>query len=222
MRWWLTAVVMVLAGALLGTTPAYGHVGLVSSDPADGATLDTSPNQAVLAFSDPVNRDLSQVALTIDETPTPLPAPSRIVGGTITVPLPGGPGRYRIAYRAVGTDGHRIDGRVRFTVTGPPGSRPSQPDTVDSAPATEPDDGSTSPAVAVVVSEDQGGGPFWPVVLGALLLIGALAYVLTIGRNRGEETTSSGGTTIESRNRGDQPEGDHPEDGDRGDDRAAE
>jgi len=202
MRWWRVAVVpVVLTGVLFGAAPAYGHVALVSSDPADGARLDAPPNRVILVFSEPVNPKLSRVALTIAQTPTPLPSPVRILDDTITVPLPAGSGGYRLVYRVIGTDGHRIDGRVQFTVAGTASDRPTPTATTDSAPATLDSGGSSARAVPA----DRGdSAPWWPAVLGAFLLAGALAYVLTIGRNRGKEASSSVGTTSEPHSRGDQ------------------
>lgn len=209
MRWWRAAVVPVmLAGILLGAAPAYGHVVLVSSDPADGARLDAPPSQVVLVFSEPVNPKLSRVALTIGQTPTPLPSLVRILDDTITAPLPAGSGNYRLAYRVIGTDGHRIDGRVQFTVAGT--ARPTPPATTDSAPATL--DSGGSPARAVPVDRSD-SAPWWPAALGAFLLAGALAYVLTIGRNRGKEASSSVGTTSEPHSRGDRSGDQRPRDG---------
>jgi methionine-rich copper-binding protein CopC len=203
MRWWRAVVIpMVLAGTLLGAAPAYGHVALLSTNPAEGASLDTPPSQAVLVFSESLNRDLTQVALTVNDVPTPPPAPRRITGGTLTVPLPESSGRFRIVYRAVGSDGHRIDGQLRFTVSGTGHSHPAP---ADPAPAIG---GSEAPAN---VTADDRNAPWWPVALGALLLLGTLAYVLTIGRNRGKDTSSSVATTTESHDPGDQP-GQHPGD----------
>jgi methionine-rich copper-binding protein CopC len=187
---------MVLVGSLLGAFPAYGHVSLASSDPADGATLDAPPGQAVLVFSDPVNGALSRTALLIDGAPVTPPQPVRVDGDTITVPLPAQAGRYRVAYRVVGVDGHRIDGQIRFTVSGSPRSTtppsaaaPDQP----SSDAGTPRQAANSARPALVRGSQSS---LWPLAgLGALLLLGALAYVLTIGRNRGEEASSSVGTT---------------------------
>lgn len=199
MRWvwrWLAVVPMVLAGSLIGAFPAYGHVSLASSDPADGATLDTPPVQAVLVFSDPVNGALSRAALLIDGAPVTPPQPVRVDGDTVTVPLPAQAGRYRVAYRVVSADGHRVDGQIRFAVNGAPTSAtpPSaavsdQPSSDAGTPARAAD-----PARPALVRGSQSS--LWPLAgLGALLLLGALAYVLTIGRNRGKEASSSVGTT---------------------------
>lgn len=199
MRWiwrWLAVVAMVLAGSLLGAFPAYGHVSLASSDPADGAILDVPAAQAVLVFSDPVNGALSRAALLIDGAPVTPPQPVRVDGDTITVPLPAQAGRYRIAYRVVSADGHRVDGQIRFAVSDP--SRSSTPPSA--AASDQPSSDAGTPMRAgnsvrpALVRGSQSS--LWPLAgLGALLLLGALAYVLTIGRNRGKEASSSVGTS---------------------------
>ncbi len=197
MRWrWLAVVPMVLAGSLLGALPAYGHVSLASSDPADGATLAAPAAEAVLVFSDPVNGALSRAALQVDGAPVTPPQPVRVDGDTITVPLPAQAGRYRVAYRVVGVDGHRIDGQIRFTVSGPPTSATPPSAAVPDQPSSE---AGTSrqvgnPVRPALVRGSQSS--LWPLAgLGALLLLGFLAYVLIVGRNRGKEVSSSVGTT---------------------------
>lgn len=207
MRWvwrWLAVVPMVLAGSLLGAFPAYGHVSLASSDPVDGATLDAPAAQAVLVFTDPVNGALSRAALLIDGAPVTPPQPVRVDGDTITVPLPAQAGRYRVAYRVVGADGHRIDGQIRFTVSDPPLGSPDQP----SSDAGTPTQAGNSVRPALVRGNQSS---LWPLAgLGALLLLGALAYVLTIGRNRGKEASSSVGTTGQPHGGGDSSGGHTP------------
>lgn len=188
MRWWsLVVVPVLLGGVLLGGAPAYAHAELVSSDPADGAALDTAPAQVVLTFSSEVNPDLSRVAVTVDGAPADTGAPT-VRGATVTVPLPGGAGGYRVVYRVVAADGHRVDGQLRFTAAaaaapGPSGTGGAS----DAASPSEPG----SPSVAAKPRTVTRSWVWLLVGLGGVGLFGALAYVLTIGRNRGEDVPSS-------------------------------
>jgi CopC domain len=60
-------VVGALAIALLcSALPAAAHAALVSSDPADGATLSSPPTVITLTFNEPVEGEFSQVAV-VDE-----------------------------------------------------------------------------------------------------------------------------------------------------------
>jgi hypothetical protein len=196
----VAVVVSILAGVLLGAAPAYAHVDLLSSDPKDGAKLAAPPSQAVLKFSEPLDPQLTKVAVTIDDKPVKLASPARTQGDTITVPLAGGGGKYRVVYRVVGTDGHRVDGDIRFTVAGAKGGAGSPAP----LPSGKPSAGTGSPAASdssagLDAAPTKPAGTVthswvWLVVgLGAVLLLGGLAYVLTVGRKRGEDVPDGGG-----------------------------
>lgn len=192
MRWrWLAVVPMVLAGSLLGALPAYGHVTLIASDPLDGVSITVPLARAQLTFSEPLEAGLSRAALMINGVLVTSSEPSWFAEDTIHVPLPARAGRYRIIYRVVGVDGHRVDGQIRFTVTGPPGSTPTTALADEPSGYVEPSAWHTEGS-SIRASRSS----LWPLAgLGALLLLGALAYVLTIGRNRDKEASSSVGTT---------------------------
>jgi methionine-rich copper-binding protein CopC len=184
----VAVVVSVLAAVLIGATPAYAHVALLSSDPEDGAKLAKAPSRVVLTFSDPLDASLTRVAVTIDDKPVTLASSARTEGNTVTVPLAGGGGSYLVAYRVVGSDGHRIDGEIGFTVTGR-----SSPAATGAGAVGSPGhhhDGAAPTKQAGTVTRSW----VWLVVgLGAVLLLGGLAYVLTVGRKRSEDVPDGGG-----------------------------
>ncbi len=96
-------------------------------------------------------------------------------GPTVSVDVaPLGPaGRYQVGYRVVSGDGHPVQGAVRFTLTkAGPGTPPPQP--AGGVPATG----------AGAESEDSGGSPIWPWIVGAVVIVGAaVTAVLRVGRS---------------------------------------
>jgi len=123
---------IVCAMVLLGCSAlAFAHAKLVKSDPAEGTTVKAALTKFVLTFGEPAK--LTTLTLQKDAEPAkkigPLPADA---SAEISVPAPKlQPGKYVLAWRAVGGDGHVMPGKVTFTV--------------GATPATTSAPGSTSP-----------------------------------------------------------------------------
>lgn len=155
------AVALLTGLVLLGATgPAAAHAALISSDPADGATVGTPPRQIRLTFSQPVQESFSTVTVTGPGGRRWQRGPARSDGAVVTVPLqPLRPaGRYIVAYRVLSADGHPVDGTIAFTLTAP-------------GPAAAP-----TPSPQPVARNERASGsemPVWPWVAGAMLLAGA-------------------------------------------------
>lgn len=117
----LRAVGAVLLGLLFvlgaGVAPAQAHAELLSTNPEDGAVLDTAPATVELRFNEPVQ--LIEDAMRLfpgDGDPVVLTA--RTVDTTVTITLPDelGEGAYALAYRVVSADGHPIGGALTFQI----------------------------------------------------------------------------------------------------------
>jgi methionine-rich copper-binding protein CopC len=100
-----------------GTTCAQAHAHLQASIPRDGSTLGTTPAALVLQFSEAARL----TALWIEKSGaekrklTPLPAEPH---SRIAVPLPKlAPGDYVVSWRVLGSDGHVVPGKIRFTLS---------------------------------------------------------------------------------------------------------
>lgn len=134
---------MLLGGLLLlvpVASPAFAHAHLESSNPADGAVLETAPAEVTLRFSDPVEPveggfELSRAG---GETVTLIATAHHEV---VTAPLPVGlpEGAYTLSYRVASADGHPSAGKVGFRVNA---SEPSQ------EPTPEPTSEATSQRTA--------------------------------------------------------------------------
>ncbi|MCX4096581.1 copper resistance CopC family protein [Nocardia sp. alder85J] len=172
----------LVAGLLLGglavtaAGPAAAHSIVVSTDPVDGAQLDTGPAQVSLTFNE--NLQTSFPALTVVGPDGNLWSKGQptITGPVISVPVGalGPAGRYTIAYRVTSADGHPVSGTRSFTLTragtGTPG-----PKAADTG--------------GVAAAGSGGGFPWlWVFIVAAVVLFaGGLAFALFGGpRQRGK------------------------------------
>jgi methionine-rich copper-binding protein CopC len=96
-------------------TPALAHARLVGSDPAADAKV-KSPGQIKLRFSEALEPAFSSASL-IDASGRTVPVSRSVGGQTITLlPLTLKPGAYKVTWRSVGQDTHRLTGSFGFTV----------------------------------------------------------------------------------------------------------
>lgn len=176
-----TVAVILLAGLalLLGAAPALAHTRLQSSDPTDGASLDTAPEHISLTFNEEMTPGFSTVTIVGPDGAHYETGDVGAEGGTVsTAVLPLGPaGQYKIGYRVVSADGHPVTGEISFTLTTPgPGTSAPAP-----APAAAP---AAAPSPAAAAPADSGGGtPVWPWIVGAVVLVGGgVVAALRLGR----------------------------------------
>ncbi|MFT4186946.1 MAG: copper resistance protein CopC [Aeromicrobium sp.] len=124
----VSSSVRLLAAAVVGlivlavvAPPAFAHAGIVSSNPAEGATLDALPARIELTFDEEMKRP-SYVTVTAPDcsTLTEDKAEGSIEGSTVAIDVddPGLAGTYRVDYRAVSSDAHPVKGSFEFDVTG--------------------------------------------------------------------------------------------------------
>lgn len=110
------AALAAVAILLLGSSAASAHDRLVSSSPADGATLATTPTKVVLTFSDEVVPVGTQLVVSGPDGEVQQGRP-RVDGATVTQAIaPGSPaGRYTVTWRVTSKDGHPVSGTLAFT-----------------------------------------------------------------------------------------------------------
>lgn len=162
----VTAVVAILG--LLTAGPASAHDALVSTDPADGATVATAPDAVTLTFAEPALAIGTTLRVTGPGGDVQSGAP-RLVDDIVTQSLAAGipAGIYRIAWRVTSADGHPVSGQLSFTASA------ANPRAPSSSPSSSPPP--TASAVAGSTSATTGSGPttwLW-VVLVAVLVAGA-------------------------------------------------
>ena len=117
----LIAVLTALA-AVVFAGPAAAHDVLLSSDPADGSTVQTAPPSVTLTFDQPVQNFEPVVTVTGPDGQS-YQSGSPTVDSTVVTNSVGpltAAGEYVIAYRVVSADGHPVVGEVKFQFTGAP------------------------------------------------------------------------------------------------------
>ncbi|MCP9271822.1 copper resistance CopC family protein [Mycolicibacterium arenosum] len=170
---WLVAVAAVLV-SVSTASPAFAHAALISSDPADGAELDTPPTRITLTFNQDIERQFATVTVSGPDGTPYADGAVRVDGPTVVVdvkPL-GAAAAYAVAYRVISADGHPISGKYSFQLT-----RAAPTVTSSAAPTA-----SAAPAAAAPAESDERGFPAWIAVAAAVVLAG-LAVVMV--RRRG-------------------------------------
>jgi methionine-rich copper-binding protein CopC len=118
--------VAALSASLLLSAGAHAHPKLLSSTPAEGATV-TAPANIELNFSEKLTTQFSGAKLIMTEMPgmaahSPMGVKASVVGAAdpkmmvITPTAPLTPGTYKVEWRAVSSDTHPITGTVTFKV----------------------------------------------------------------------------------------------------------
>lgn len=198
--------VAVLLTALLVVMPSWAasaHDELVGSDPADGATLDTGPDDLTLTFSGEISDLGAQVAVAGPDGQVALDDEPDVNGTEVEQELADDlpAGDYEVTWRVTSQDGHPISGTFAFTVTGS-GDDAGSDDTASAEATAEQSDvdepSETSPDATTAPTDDpgatsepaqgEGGGGMpvwaWALVVAAVVgLLGLLARTWTRGRS---------------------------------------
>lgn len=116
-----TIAILFAAALGLGTTAAYAHPRLQSSNPASGAVLKAAPKDIRLSFSEELVLNFTGVELkTAAGKSMPTGKAMLALGNNKIVIVPIGtrllPGSYNVAWHAVSVDTHRVNGSFNFKV----------------------------------------------------------------------------------------------------------
>ena len=188
------ATVVLLSGLAVAATatPASAHAELISSDPAQGATIATPPQQVVLTFNEPVTLGATPVAVTGPSGAAWTVGAPVADGAVVTAPVQasGPAGSYSVVYEMVSKDGDTVRGAVTFTLTAAAAPPPTTTTTTTTtatttATTTEAPPATTAVAPAADDTGDDGGIPAWVWVLVAAVVL-AVAVVVVL-RLRGKK-----------------------------------
>ena len=117
-------VVVVLAVAaaavLVGAGAAQAHNTLVSTDPAEGATVAAAPARVTLTFNEPARSLGTEVVVTAPDGTTVSTGDAVLDGVTVSQDVTGSlpAGAYTVTWRVTSADGHPLEGVLSFTATG--------------------------------------------------------------------------------------------------------
>ncbi len=161
------------AGYVGAAVPAAAHADLVSTDPVDGAALQSAPESITLSFNSKILADITELAVTnsAGELVTGIVAESAQTTATALWPvdLPGD--TYKVAYRIVSEDGHPITGSFSFSYPASQTSAPSESASVEPlVSATQTPSAESTPIVPVSAESPSESGSMLIWVVGFLAL----------------------------------------------------
>jgi methionine-rich copper-binding protein CopC len=165
----LATTLLLIGTALAVTAPqALAHTQLTVSDPPDGASLGTAPQQIKLTFAEAVTLPADPIQVTGPGGALWMVGKPTISGAVITAPVQpaGPPGQYTITYKVTADDGDTVNGAVHFTLTAPATQASASP-------------GSVAPA-AQVSGSDSNGVPVWVWILIGVVVLAVLVALLVL------------------------------------------
>lgn len=181
----LIATLLAVVLSVVGAAPALAHNVLVSSDPTNGAVLDTAPQQVSFTFDQPIqNFDPALKVFGPNGNDFTTAAPT-VQGNTISAPIAAGPaGDYRVAFRIVSSDGHPVTGEITFTLTEAAAGTASGTPT---SAAGDAGDAGENGQGAADASQGGLGGWLWAIVgVAAVLVVAAIAIAMRKPRDERE------------------------------------
>jgi methionine-rich copper-binding protein CopC len=192
----MARIVLRVAGALLAAvtalvvataSPALAHNELESSNPDKGATLDTAPTAVVLTFAEALIEGEATFIVTGPDGADASGGPAKLSGSTATVPFtPTAAGAYTVTYKVIADDGDVSNSSFRFTLTAAavPSARASAAPAASSASAASASAATSAAASTPAASTTGSGGPWWPYLVGALVLIAIVVALILVVRRR--------------------------------------
>ena len=175
------ALFLLSTSFVVAAVPASAHADLVSTDPADGAVLQSAPESITLNFNSKILEGLAELAVTnsVGELVTGIVAESAQTTTTALWPadLPGD--TYKVAYRIVSEDGHPITGAFSFSYPASQTSAPSESASVEpEVNTTQTPPAESTPAVSVSTESSTES----PSESGSMLVwvLGFLALALVV------------------------------------------
>jgi methionine-rich copper-binding protein CopC len=167
-------VALVVGIGLLLAPSAFAHTELVSSSPADGATLTRAPSRVVLTFDEAVSTVGAAIVVTAPDGTRVDSGPTAVDGATVRVALDplSDAGRYTVAYRVVADDGHPETATLTFTYQ----------DGAEATATPTPTAVSASPAAA---DPSSAGGSATAWIVGAVALVVIVTVAWLSMRRRG-------------------------------------
>lgn len=176
----LAAAGALTATSLFGMSAAHAHDELISSNPADGATLVEAPSELELTYSGEIMDvdGANQVRVTSPTGQNVTDGAVDIEGTTVTQNLSATEeGQYTVAWRVVSSDGHPIEGTFTYTVGEASTATPNAEAASSSAP--EPSAANTGAADAGATNEaaETTAASGLPMTMKVVLLVVGMASV---------------------------------------------
>ena len=113
----LAAAAVLLMG---GTAAAFAHAHLVRATPAAGGTMQAAPTEVMLRFSEKLEPKFSSAVVRdsagkqVNKADATVDQADRMIMRVVLPPLE--PGVYKVEWRVMSADTHKVDGDFTFTV----------------------------------------------------------------------------------------------------------
>lgn len=184
---------------IAGAPAASAHDQLVSTDPANGATVATAPDHVTITFTDKTLALGTEVKVTAPDGSAAGAGAVQLSGTSVVQPLVAArpAGTYTVDWRVTSADGHPVSGTFTFvataatgvptpTATPTPTASPTATPTVTSAAtsAATADPAAPAPSATPGSATSSGLRSFWP-FLAVVLLVAAGTSALARRRSRG-------------------------------------
>src|SRR5581483_10899574 len=121
-----------LLAVLLGpSSPASAHAAVVSTAPAQGSVVGSSPTSAVVTFNEPVRLVPDKIQVLAPDGKRINTGTPKVNGNTLTIPLRAADrplGSYLVSYRVISADNHPVAGTFTFSVGARPETVPTATD----------------------------------------------------------------------------------------------
>lgn len=188
--------------AFLGTAPAQAHDALASTSPTDGQTITTNPGKVSITLTNPPNTKIpgsNMLKVTAPDGHVVSNGEVTLEGATLSTAAEiDHDGKHTVQWRAVSADGHPIEGTFSFTYTpeavasaAPTAALPSATATAttSAAAAPEPSQAATEAATDPASQTEPASPAGW--VLGALVILAALAGLIYFLRRKNKADTTT-------------------------------
>lgn len=155
----------IAIGALFGAGPAAAHSVVVSSEPPNGARVESGPDRVSVTFNEALQESFAALTVAGPDGNLWSTGEPAVQGATVSVGLGelGPVGDYTVAYRVTSADGHPVSGTRTFSLTKA---------------------GNGTPVATTEPTDESDGVPIWPFVVVAVALFAAgLAFVLRKPKN---------------------------------------
>lgn len=115
MRIYITALSLLFLP--VSAAAAYAHASLAHASPSVGSTMNVAPHEVILTFTESLEAAFSKLTVTDVNGTDVSQGKAQVNDNTMRTSLkPLNPGIYKVNWRAVSTDTHKIEGSFTFSV----------------------------------------------------------------------------------------------------------
>lgn len=181
----LAIALLIGAGSLIVSAPAFGHASQVTSSPEAEEVLPSAPADVTITFDSGL-LDMGAALIVRDRDGTSIVTGEPVIDDrsfSVAVDPSAPSGVYDVAYRVVSADGHTVEGAFTYTVEGAPdASVDAGAPSASAAPTSDVIEATPAEAATPVTTSDEGEAGGFPVIwlvgAGLVVIVGVGAALL--------------------------------------------